>query len=445
MKQSKNIQWFVLYLITILLVGVFVRDIPGQSSIFINAESFLAEGGYGDPRSFVTGGLDVYKNGWWTAENLWLVKIWPPGFMYLEGIIFKIFGENAPFILILIVINSFIYAALLLIFRNILLDYVPVKVASILPLVPFVFPMVRLFLLEPVGIVFGEGFAIAFFLIASLLVLKSIKNFSWKATVSAGIFFALSAYFRSAFELMVSSLTLFTISSIVLSIILFKFWKIKSCDFLTVKSLFFALLLANTIMLPWRLYHYYEPFTKTLAWSTTSEIVYIHGSLTDEELKGELAKAGGGLVLEGGGNVACQIDTSYCGKPDKKNYYRIFWGNFVQWNQMKISLFDDFWFASSKQFGTPLYPTTLTDKIENGFYLIFLLLNFVLVFVLRKIPESKLMLLQYLSFCAITFVVSVLVHLEVRYLFAIKIFSLFTFIVLICIFCNERFRKISKF
>ena len=441
MKQFKNIQWFIFYFVIVLLIGLFIRDAPGQDSMFLNTSSFLEKGGYGDPRSFVKVALDICKYGWVTTENLWLIDVWPPGFMYLEGIILKIFGENAPFILILIVINSFVYAGLLLLFKHLLQGYVPVKMASLLPLVPFVFPMIRLFLLEPVGIVFGEGFAIAFFLAASILVLKSIKIFSWKTAIFAGILFALSAYFRSTFELMVSSLTLFVISYVVLHVVLSRINIIKGQYLLTVKSLLLAVLVANMLMMPWRLYHYFQPSTHSLSWTVTHKGVFIHGSLTDEQLTGELARAGGSLVLLGGGNIACKLDSSYCGKPNKKNYYRVFRENLIEWCKFKISIFDDFWFSSSYSFGTPLYPTTISDKIENSFYLIFSLLNFVLLFILRKIPESKVMLLQYLSFCTITFVASILAHLEVRYLFAIKIYSLFTFIILFCIFYNYMFQR----
>ncbi len=302
----KHLLWFFFYFSVAASIGLFIRDVHRQPSLFATINNFMLSGSVpaADPNSFATGALDIYRYGWFKEDNQWLIRLWPPGFMVLEGLVLKCFGVEAPFILILIVLNSIFLGFLLLVFRAHLLRVVPVKAASMLPLLPLFLPVTRFFLLQPGGIILGEAFSIVFFLTAMFLIPLAIRNRSWGEAIPAGLLLALSAYFRSNFELLVTFLTLMAALLVLSYYLLFRNWirrvdrDIMSCF---IRTVVIVLSVANAAMVPWRIHNYYH--SGNFSWTQTPNIEYRNAGLTDEQLTDN----NGFFVVRGGGNLACKL------------------------------------------------------------------------------------------------------------------------------------------
>ncbi len=427
--------WFSLYFVIMLMIAVLVRDIPQQPDLWANISNFMdpAKGmSFTDPSSFAIGALDVFHFGWIQPENNWLIRLWPPGFMLTEGWVLRLFGLEAPFILILIILNCAFAAVLLLLVRKNLLMGMPKQYAGLLPLLPFCFSITRLFLLEPVGIILGECFAIIFFLTSMLLMMLAARTRSWKTAVASGLMLALSAYFRSQFEIIIMALTVFA----ALPLLLFAIRRVirrygsdrvqrrgQSWPALTVTL---ALLVCHLSMMPSRIATYLDPYAANLSWVQTSQLVYSNAGKTDKQLN----DAGGGWVVRGGGNMACVLDSTYCGKADKGAFYRAFFYHMDQWYAHKLARVGEYWFASTKDFTLHAENPTVLETTENLFFLMSVLATFPLLWRVRHHQDAALHWWFCGSFYACFFVVFTLVHFEVRYFYAVKIFSVFNVLLL---------------
>ena len=328
-----------------------------------------------DPNSFATGALDIYRYGWFKEDNQWLIRLWPPGFMVLEGLVLKCFGVEAPFILILIVLNSIFLGFLLLVFRAHLLRVVPVKAASMLPLLPLFLPVTRFFLLQPGGIILGEAFSIVFFLTAMFLIPLAIRNRSWGEAIPAGLLLALSAYFRSNFELPVTFLTLMAALLVLPYYLLFRNWirrvdrDIMSCF---IRTVVIVLSVANAAMVPWRIHNYYR--SGNFSWTQTPNIEYRNAGLTDEQLTDN----NGFFVVRGGGNLAGNT-ANYCGRSDNWEFYQAFLRHFDEWCKYKFRIFGKFWFSSLEVYGGPRHDASFLGLAGNVASLLCVLLTWPLL------------------------------------------------------------------
>lgn len=429
---SKNLFCFLFYFTIVLCIGFFIRDIPYQPNILINIQDFVSQNGkvseLGDVFNFAEGAIDIYYNGWIKPENYWRLRLWPPGFMYLEGMILKIFGLDAPFIFILIVLNSFFITGFLLLFRLYLLRFLPKISSSILPLVPFCFPVTRFFLLEPAAIILGEGFAIVFFLSAILFLLFSFRDRGWKNAIYSGILLAAAAYMRPQFEIIILflTITLFLICIVYLiqKTIFFKRQVISLNYFSNIKIMLLILLVAHSTMLPWRIHNYKE--RRAFSWVCTSKLFYENAGKTEQEMNEKKA----GFFIEGGGNLPCKIDPSYCGKNDAFSFYKVFFTNMIAWYRHKINLLPGYWFSSLRNYTNIVYLPTYFDKIINTIYLFCVLITFPLLFWTRFYKDAQVYSCMCISFYSCFFVIFTFFHFETRYFYLMKIFSLFSVIIL---------------
>ena len=76
--------------------------------------------------------------------------------------------------------------------------------------------------------------------------------------------------------------------------------------------------------------------TGTASWVYTSTLVY-QNAVTPTK---DLVESGGGFVVEGGGNLACSLESSVCGDTThaKRIFYWALFSNFPSWVAMKASL-----------------------------------------------------------------------------------------------------------
>lgn len=424
-----NSSWacFAFYFITLIIIGLWIRDVANQPNILISFSEFMITKPslYQDPITFASGAKDIYENSWFTGDYNYLLNLWPPGFILLEGWILKLFGTEAPFILILLIINAAFLALTLAIFRLNLIRVSSLTTASLLPLVPFIFPLPRFFLLQPAGLIQGETFSITFFLLGSLLLLLSTQKRLWRLTILAGLSFALSTYFRSQFEVIIIFLTL---TAIALGLGLYIIGFICPCkkinfdpQIFSIKAIMLSLLVAHLIMLPWRIYNHNSPYHGKYSWVKTESLVYQNASKTTEELE----QAGGHWLVIGKENLACKLEPDYCGNPSKEGFYKAFLFNIPQWTIEKFSVFDDYWYAPLFDLMLPSHESTISDLLFNTINALFLILALPLLWLIRRKTEFMALSLVIIGVYSCFYAVFTLVHFETRYLYAIKIIGLF--------------------
>ncbi|MCC7679929.1 glycosyltransferase [Janthinobacterium sp. FW305-128] len=434
--DDRNGMWFFLYFLVLLSLGWLVRDVASQPSLWATMAEFVhpqTGTSMGDPKSFAMGAMNFYQFGMITEPNMWLIRLWPPGFMFLEGMILKLFGVNAPVIFVLLILASLMGAFMLFILRKHLMLLVSPAIATLLPLLPFAFPLPRFFLLQPNGLILGESFAIIFFLTALLLLPLALRLRSIWVAIGAGLLLALSAYFRSQFELIVVVLSAAGVClAILLCCLLLK--KEQAAEHRShikwmLALVAVAMITANLSMLPWRVKNYFDPYLVNMSWVQTSQLIYINASKTNKEL----LDVGGEWVINGGGNIACNVEPSYCGNPGKDGFYQALIKHPRQWFGRKISLLGDYWFSSLADLGGVIRISSFMENTTNFFYLLCVLATLPLLWMVRR--HRNFLLYGWIcgAFYSCFAVVLSLVHLETRYFFVIKIFALFSTIGLSCL------------
>ena len=438
-------KWVVFsgYFIIIMGMSIFARDISGQYNVFTTTLSdIIMQSKMGDPKYFATAALDIAQNGWISNSNAWILNLWPPGFILLEALIVKIFGVTAPILLILQLILSILYAIVFLIFFNIF-EVSKHKVVSFLfPLILFLFPFTRVFLLQPIGITLGESFSIAFFLIAILLAIKSIKSEKILYSIYAGIFIGLSTYFRSQFEILLLGMS----AGLVVLIILIQSKKFKKIfdDKIrnqSLKYIILILIISHALMIPWRFYHYYNHGSPS--WVFTSSNTYANAVKTSEELY----KLGGGFVVDGAGNLVCRIDPISCGDQinAKKLFYSTLFNNPGEWYSIKFDILGKYWFSSEKNWVSVYYKTEPLDYISNSLILIMLLSIFYLM-LKKNILQTKywIILGWFIGSLFFSYLIILTVQqFEVRYFYFPKITILIFFLILIVINKTQPIKKVK--
>lgn len=437
---SKSYICFIVYALLLTGTVLFVRDVSGQPDLFISINQFIEQRPYpyNDPYSFLQGATDIYEKGWIQPANNWLLSFWPPGFMFLEAMIMKCFGMDAPFLIVLGLLNVVILAGTLMIYRALFRDTMPPGLAFAIPLLPFLLALPRFFLLQPGALMLGEAFSISFFLMAIGLIILAVKRQSFWITLAAAASLALTAYFRSQFEAIITG---FTLVLVVFALLFFAFWVACDCKRKSLKGHSSALRLmaifvisSQLLLLPYRMYNADHSNRGTYSWIDTS-LMYTNASKTTEELH----SLGGGWLVDGKANLACLLDTDYCGKPSKKGFYTAFLFNAADWTTQKYSVFPTYWFAALdiNNLMNVHVPSSFSDYFANGLIALMLAANIVLLWLIRKRREVIAMTCLIGGSYGIYFAIFMLVHFEARYLYALKIMVLFKFMYLFSTWLSE--------
>lgn len=374
--------------------------------------------GYGDPNYFAATAMDISAHGWITDNSRWTFNLWPPGFMLLEGTLLKLFGNNAPMPLLLLVLSSGLFAAVMMEMRRVLNGAMG-RWSWLVPLIIVSFPAARVFLLSITGLLFGEWLSIGCFFGAVLLLMRR----TLKGAIFAGVLFALSAYTRSQYEFFLDVLLFVSIGLMALSF----FW-IKQGNPVhrqLAKYLLFSLVIAQVLMSPWRLYHSLNG--GDLRWVYTGSTIITASLSTDATL----IAGGRDWMREGGINVACHIAPEHCGKEDAGTYLRIFKDHPFEWISAKAKLLPEYWFASAGALAGPVMTTSFGETVFNGLFLICFIGTFALLWLSRKNDSAVVWWGVTLGIVISHFFIVTFSHLEVRYFFFIKIYSVFAFLLLL--------------
>lgn len=411
----------VIYFLILLGIALWVRDIPNQPDVFtITFQQLIKTSLMGDPASFATAAIDIAENGWISSGNDWIFNLWPPGFILLEAAILKTFGTDVQGILVLQILAALLFAGVLIQLYTLLKRTIHAKLAASLPLLIFVFPVSRVFLLEPTGITLGESFSVGFFLLFALLTIRSVIDKTIRYAVYAGLFLALSAYFRSQFEIILMGLTGWGILLAVLSgIAWLRSFVVLSSFRYSLKTIAITLFVAHAVMLPWRVYHWVNQDHP--AWVFTSAVVFENSIMSTEYFE----SIGGNWVVEGGGNLACRIDPSICGGRTraKESFFRTFASHPVEWYHLKSKVIGKYWFSSTKNWvGIKAQPTFM-DDIVNALLLLAVIATAALLFT-RKVRSHILwpvLIWLNASLLSAYMIIFTFAHFEVRYFYFPKI------------------------
>ena len=276
-----------------------------------------------------------------------------------------------------------------------------------------------------------------FLLISSMLIIVLATKFSWKKGISAGFFLALSAYFRSQFEIVVVFFTITAVLVLIFYLINSKIYsnkEVRPKNKYLLKIIGVVVLTANIFMIPWRIHNFLD--VKSFSWVFSSNQIYLNASKTEAELN----SVGANFIVRGGGYLACHLEPNYCGQADKKSFYRVFINHPIRWIGFKLSIIGDYWFSSLQNFTVPTLLPSKIDFLYNSFFLFMICSLIPLLWLLRKTKEGALLLWKSISFFTCLSMVLTFAHLEARYLYSIKLFSLFIWIILISLLW-KRYKK----
>ena len=421
-NYRKLLSVFLAYALALTAFGL-VSDKHGQPSLWVTAAEFTRQVTLNDPLTFLKSGVEIASNGWLLPESTWVFRLWPPGFVLLLAGLFKFFGTDVAFLALLFGLTILFGANMLLTAYCYLTEYVAGAVAFLLPLIPFLFPVTRFFLLQPLGLSLGEGFSIIFFLSAVFSLLLAVARSSIWYALNSAVFFAMSAYFRSQYELLVTALLLSGVTFWIARqgfVYFFRKELTAGKESIGVRYILIAIVGAQLLMLPWRVNNYLD--TKTVSWVRTQELV-ARNSLMSEA---ELLRIDGDLVIRGGGDLACRFEPTFCNSSDTALFYKAFFQNLQKWVFYKLSLVEDFWYPSLEFFPSAAVDQALPDFWGNSIIAFLLFASFFLLFSMKK-RDGILWLWILTSVYGALSVVLLLVQLEVRYFFLIKILALFSF------------------
>ncbi len=427
------------YFLTLCVFALWKIDSPNQFDPFnTTLQQLIDIYGGADPASFATGAIDIANNGWLSPNNLWIFNLWPPGFVLLEAAIIKSLGVDTQFIvLILQILVIILFTAVLVLFHDFFKAHVKNYIAVILPLLIFILPIARVSLLQPKGVVFGESFSIAFFLVSVLLAIRSVGRNSLKDVTLAGLSLALSAYFRSQFELFLIAMTFFAILLVVALLVnrLRRFIRTGPMA-ATLQTIIVLLLVAHAATVPWRVYHWV--YQGAPLWVQTSTLTFRDAVTTTKYLK----DIGAQFLIEGHGNIVCRIDPSSCGDFEnaKKLFVKTFFAHPVEWCSIKTASIGKYWFSSPDDVGLAKNNPTLWDNMMNGLALFALATTVALLFT-RKIRSHilwPLFMWINVSLFSSNLAIFVLIHFEVRYFNFIKIFGIFMMLILLAIYLRVK-------
>jgi hypothetical protein len=429
---------FVAYFLFLMLGGVVAPQESGQPSWWITPADFLRTVEVNDARSFLNGATDIAAHGWIQAGNQWLVRLWPPGFMLLEAGALTLAGSAGPFLLVLLVFSAGCCSLWMLLLRTYLEPTLPPRVATLVPLIPFAFPLTRFFLLSPVGISLGETFAISFFLTGFLLVLLAARSGSVYAAIGAGLALSAAAYFRSQFELLVVALAagaaIVLVMFLVQGLLVWRRGKRWTPDWRTMALMLLTLVVCHATMLPWRLHNHRD--LGEYAWVQTQKLV-ARNSLTTEQ---DLLRAGGGFVIAGGGHLACKLEPSYCGQTEVGTFYRAFFKNPFVWLLEKLKRVPAYWMGPPKLHALSevrVSPTN-AERIANWLFLLCIVLGLFRLWTMRDRRVFTVQVWFHLSLYAALLAVYALAHLEARYFYLPKIFGVVALITLLPSWPNHK-------
>lgn len=401
--------------------------------------------GSADPRSFADGSLYLLNNGWFKGDDIWYINLWPPGFFVLEYVLLRIFGEHSPLVGILQILSALCLAVSLNLFRNTLTRYCKPILATSLPLLPLLSPQFSYSMLGPQYIVYGEPFAISFFMIGTFLLISSLNKTNYIIAIFSGTAFALSAYFRPQFEFFIMVATaLFIVITLGLT---FKslIWKcitthrsqptkIAYSNIMTITMI--SLIAFHALTIPYKIYNHKR--NHTYMWVISSNLALRANFTPFNATSPHIMNFHG----KNGANVACQIDQTKCadiydkithGEISNKELKKVLLQTFLlhpgQWIKLKLHYLPKFWFANLETYqeanDTPSSSSLLYINLFDYMFIICIFSSLLWFGLTRKYDTNLVLFWQSTTILISYIIIFIIAHYETRYLYFIKFYFLY--------------------
>lgn len=415
------ISLFLVYFLILAAYATFAHHPTGQVDAFATTARDLLKLSPSDPGSFMTGAMDIAKNGWISPENNWIINLWPPGLLLIEAWLIKLLGlDTLYYVYVMQLLACATWAAVLGKLNQTLRGFVSAPLAWSLPLLLFVPPMARSFLLEPGRVIFGETFSIAFFFLGVLYAMQALTvSYPRKLAMAAGISIGFAAYFRSQFELFVLGLTFWLLVAWL--------WRLARRRHNPEKSRWMGIALvlvlsAHIIMAPWRIYH--QVTMGSPKWVYTEQISFANSVKTREQLLSQ----GGAFVVEGGGDLTCRIDITTCGRTDEaaKLFVQTLLTHPLQWHAIKLGIIGNYFYASQKDLQRPGSPPTIVDYVTNTFFLVAIIGAILMGIALARRRSIYAPIINWINATIVSayYLIFVVHQYEVRYFYFGKLYAM---------------------
>ena len=361
------------------------------------------------------------------------------GHRVLEAVIIRLFGESAPLIFILQMCASVLFASVSFFLFGLIKKQINVFIAFILPLLIFLLPVPRVFLLGQYGVSFGETFSIGLFLLFILLSIKSLKDDSIKYGVLSALMLGLSTYFRSYFETIQVFLSITGVTIIMLIMVMVILNRLKYADFKRIlRNIFIIIFVSNLIMLPWRMYHLH--YQNSLKWVDTANLMFQTQIRSSDSFVGD-----SGWLLKGGANTACRVEPSICDSKTsevKELVIHTWFTHPIKWYAIKFEIINEYWFSDITKWTKPSKnPEMFVFRILD--YILFLFIVFIGIFLLSKKrckhPSAGVVFSWIYSSLILSYsAILTFAHFEVRYFYFPKIVTIYIFMILFFECINQK-------
>ncbi len=416
---------FLCYFLILGAYATFAHHPAGQIDGLASTARDLLKFVPADPGSFITGAMNIADKGWISPENNWIISFWPPGFLLVEAGLIKLVGLDTPYFVYLIqLLACGAWAIVLAKFNRVLRGFVSAPLAWLVPLLFFVPPVARSFLLEPGRVIYGETFSIAFFFLGVLYALQAAAaERPRKLAIAAGLSIGLAAYFRSQFELFVLGLTFWLLVAWLWSLVRRNRGP-ETHNPETRRWMGIALVMilsAHVLMAPWRIYH--QVTMGSPKWVYTEQLSFETSVMTREHLLSQ----GGAFIVEGGGGLTCRIDESTCGRTKEaaKLFVHTLLTHPLQWHAIKFGIIGKYFYASQKDLGQAGTAPTAVDYAANIYFLIAIIGALLLGIALARRRSVHAPIINWLNATIVSayYLIFMVHQYEVRYFYFGKLYA----------------------
>lgn len=436
-KRQLGLIVFIIYLVTIFLNSLIRHGVTlGQTSLCPQVTFFSTPNdithcfGGADIASYVRGAFALEEHGLNAFSSLGF-GTWPPGFSLLELILIRL--NVVPLPLALFLVASSLWAFVFFRLYALLKQSVGLRAvyAAGLPMLLLLVPFVSDFYLWN-GILMSEPISTALFAIATLDLWRLVASklqITLSRAIFIGVLFALAAYIKAQFDLIVDALVVVSFVVIAINYYLKKHSNKHDCQELKKlsKSIFVIFLSYQACVLPYKSFMAVHGHGANMA-----SVTYIFESVWQDENR--LIQNGAGFFVSGGGNSMCVISPLKCREFKERRAM----GETISINEYRNSAFKvaltqplDLLSFKLPYFWKSWKVNNYEDPFKQTWLILFNYALFALIFLASvcRIIKNRTQGLAELALFSALFVgstaFSFIVHFEPRYLLPVKLFGVF--------------------
>ena len=295
----------------------FATKIGGSTlTVTANADSIVKNLGSSDAASLLALGQSWAQNVGIVESGMeWVVRLWTPGLPYLESILLRIFGLNAPIYLCVLFLTFILWISCFDHLFRFTQRIFGLFWALIVNIFLITSPDVRFLISNPLN---SEAISTGLFVLSLLFIFQfRLSNYSYRNAVIAGCLFGLSIMFRHGFDSLLISMSVILFGYTIVKVLTRVRINTGNRDFLSqlrqsfddfessLKTSIFFILTAWLITLPLRLLYRFSLDMQGFQLSASSSLLGQNIWFTQDSFMGTFWN-------RTGMNWACRIDESKC-------------------------------------------------------------------------------------------------------------------------------------